>query len=66
MVRIQQSGNGNVGVRCLLRAALYSFGCSIWYGVQSSIGGTCVLVMLRAIWPSVDNIRELHVVLCSP
>ncbi|KAJ8595846.1 NCS1 nucleoside transporter family [Rhizopogon salebrosus TDB-379] len=28
----------------------------IWYGVQSSIGGTCVLVMLRAIWPSVDNI----------
>ncbi|KAL4079373.1 permease for cytosine/purines, uracil, thiamine, allantoin-domain-containing protein [Scleroderma citrinum] len=28
----------------------------IWYGVQSSIGGTCVLVMLRAIWPSVNNI----------
>ncbi|KIJ61859.1 hypothetical protein HYDPIDRAFT_176833 [Hydnomerulius pinastri MD-312] len=28
----------------------------IWYGVQSSIGGTCVLVMLRAMWPSVNNI----------
>ncbi|KAI6116112.1 permease for cytosine/purines, uracil, thiamine, allantoin-domain-containing protein [Pisolithus sp. B1] len=28
----------------------------IWYGVQSSIGGTCVLVMLRAIWPSVNDI----------
>ncbi|KAG3229927.1 NCS1 nucleoside transporter family [Suillus brevipes Sb2] len=28
----------------------------IWYGVQSSIGGSCVLVMLRAIWPSVNNI----------
>ncbi|KAG1862092.1 permease for cytosine/purines, uracil, thiamine, allantoin-domain-containing protein [Suillus subalutaceus] len=28
----------------------------IWYGVQSSVGGTCVLVMLRAIWPSVNNI----------
>jgi len=30
----------------------------IWYGVQSSIGGTCVLVMLRAMWPSVNNIRK--------
>lgn len=30
---------------------------SIWYGVQASIGGSCVLVMLRAIWPSVNNIR---------
>ncbi|OJA19827.1 hypothetical protein AZE42_11397 [Rhizopogon vesiculosus] len=30
--------------------------CSIWYGVQTSIGGTCVLVMLRAIWPSVNDI----------
>ncbi|OAX32891.1 hypothetical protein K503DRAFT_794647 [Rhizopogon vinicolor AM-OR11-026] len=28
----------------------------IWYGVQTSIGGTCVLVMLRAIWPSVNDI----------
>ena len=32
--------------------------CSIWYGVQASIGGTCVLVMLRAMWPSVNNIRK--------
>jgi hypothetical protein len=31
---------------------------SIWYGVQASIGGNCVLVMLRAMWPSVNNIRE--------
>ncbi|KAF8607752.1 putative uracil permease [Ceratobasidium sp. AG-I] len=28
----------------------------IWYGVQASIGGSCVLVMLRAMWPSVQNI----------
>ncbi|KIJ61860.1 hypothetical protein HYDPIDRAFT_176834 [Hydnomerulius pinastri MD-312] len=28
----------------------------IFYGVQASIGGTCVLVMLRAMWPSVNNI----------
>ncbi|KAF8843912.1 NCS1 nucleoside transporter family [Paxillus ammoniavirescens] len=28
----------------------------VWYGVQSSIGGTCVLVMLRAMWPGVNNI----------
>ncbi|KAI0052082.1 NCS1 nucleoside transporter family [Auriscalpium vulgare] len=28
----------------------------IWYGVQASIGGDCVRVMLRAIWPSVNNI----------
>ncbi|KAI0729848.1 permease for cytosine/purines, uracil, thiamine, allantoin-domain-containing protein [Fomitopsis betulina] len=28
----------------------------VWYGVQASIGGTCVLVMLRAMWPSVENI----------
>ncbi|KIL63864.1 hypothetical protein M378DRAFT_79178 [Amanita muscaria Koide BX008] len=28
----------------------------IWYGVQASIGGDCVKVMLRAIWPSVNNI----------
>ncbi|KAK7039483.1 permease for cytosine/purines, uracil, thiamine, allantoin-domain-containing protein [Favolaschia claudopus] len=28
----------------------------IWYGVQASIGGNCVLVMLRAMWPSVNNI----------
>lgn len=30
----------------------------IWYGVQASIGGDCVKVMLRAIWPSINNIRE--------
>ncbi|KAJ6595835.1 permease for cytosine/purines, uracil, thiamine, allantoin-domain-containing protein [Mycena vulgaris] len=28
----------------------------IWYGVQASIGGSCMLVMLRAMWPSVNNI----------
>ncbi|TFY52266.1 hypothetical protein EVJ58_g10113 [Rhodofomes roseus] len=28
----------------------------IWYGVQASLGGSCVLVMLRAIWPSIENI----------
>ncbi|KIY70484.1 NCS1 nucleoside transporter family [Cylindrobasidium torrendii FP15055 ss-10] len=28
----------------------------IWYGVQASIGGTCVFVMLRAMWPSVNDI----------
>ncbi|KAJ7269879.1 permease for cytosine/purines, uracil, thiamine, allantoin-domain-containing protein [Mycena rebaudengoi] len=28
----------------------------IWYGVQASIGGSCVLVMLRAMWPSVNSI----------
>ena len=30
---------------------------SIWYGVQASIGGDCMKVMLRAIWPSVNDIR---------
>jgi len=30
---------------------------SVWYGVQASIGGDCVKVMLRAMWPSVNNIR---------
>ncbi|KAJ7065000.1 permease for cytosine/purines, uracil, thiamine, allantoin-domain-containing protein [Mycena amicta] len=28
----------------------------IWYGVQTAIGGSCMLVMLRAIWPSINNI----------
>lgn len=28
----------------------------IWYGVQAWIGGTCVKVMLRAMWPSVNDI----------
>ena len=36
----------------------FKWNCSIWYGVQASIGGTCVLVMLRAMWPSVNTIRE--------
>ncbi|KAG1876369.1 permease for cytosine/purines, uracil, thiamine, allantoin-domain-containing protein [Suillus subluteus] len=29
---------------------------SIWYGVQASIGGSCVLVMLRAMWPSINDL----------
>lgn len=40
------------------RVRILKWNCSIWYGVQASIGGTCVLVMLRAMWPSVNNIRE--------
>ncbi|PFH48677.1 hypothetical protein AMATHDRAFT_64898 [Amanita thiersii Skay4041] len=28
----------------------------IWFGVQTSIGGSCIKVMLRTIWPSVNNI----------
>ncbi|KAF9073060.1 permease for cytosine/purines, uracil, thiamine, allantoin-domain-containing protein [Rhodocollybia butyracea] len=28
----------------------------IWYGVQASIGGTCMFVMLRAVWPGINNI----------
>ncbi|KZV72774.1 NCS1 nucleoside transporter family [Peniophora sp. CONT] len=28
----------------------------IWYGVQASIGGSCMKVMLRSMWPSVQNI----------
>ena len=31
--------------------------CSVWYGVQASIGGDCVKVLLRAMWPSVNDIR---------
>ncbi|KAF5368886.1 hypothetical protein D9758_003106 [Tetrapyrgos nigripes] len=31
----------------------------VWYGVQASIGGNCMFVMLRAMWPSVNNIRML-------
>lgn len=30
----------------------------IWYGVQTSIDGEYVLVMLRAMWPSVQNITN--------
>ncbi|THC96548.1 hypothetical protein EYZ11_003992 [Aspergillus tanneri] len=28
----------------------------IWYGVQSYIGGQCVAIMIRAIWPSYKNV----------
>ncbi|KAB8073149.1 permease for cytosine/purines, uracil, thiamine, allantoin-domain-containing protein [Aspergillus leporis] len=28
----------------------------IWYGVQGYIGGQCVTLMLRAIWPSYNNL----------
>jgi hypothetical protein len=31
---------------------------SVWYGVQASIGGDCMKVMLRSIWPGVNNIRQ--------
>lgn len=27
----------------------------VWYGVQAWIGGTCVYLMIRAIWPSWDD-----------
>ncbi|KAG2744169.1 hypothetical protein P692DRAFT_20838124 [Suillus brevipes Sb2] len=30
----------------------------IWYGVQASIGGSCVLVMLRAMWPSINDLSN--------
>ncbi|KAL9108250.1 MAG: hypothetical protein Q9227_006988 [Pyrenula ochraceoflavens] len=30
----------------------------IWYGVQSWIGGECVTLMIRAIWPSYNNIHN--------
>jgi NCS1 family nucleobase:cation symporter-1 len=30
----------------------------VWYGVQSWIGGECVFLMIRAIWPSWDNYLE--------
>jgi NCS1 family nucleobase:cation symporter-1 len=30
----------------------------VWYGVQSWIGGECVFLMIRAIWPSWDNYTE--------
>ncbi|KAG1791783.1 permease for cytosine/purines, uracil, thiamine, allantoin-domain-containing protein [Suillus subaureus] len=30
----------------------------IWYGVQASIGGSCVLVMLRAMWPSIYDLAN--------
>ncbi|KAG9015029.1 hypothetical protein FRB94_007101 [Tulasnella sp. JGI-2019a] len=30
----------------------------IWWGVQAWIGGTCMEVMLRAIWPGTQNIKN--------
>lgn len=38
----------------------------IWYGVQASIGGSCVLVCLRSMWPSVNNIRECSTLRMGP
>ena len=29
----------------------------VWYGVQSWIGGTCVYLMIRSIWPSWDDYK---------
>lgn len=29
---------------------------AVWYGVQSWIGGTCVYLMLRSIWPSFEHV----------
>ena len=60
MVCLQSGRNGLVGTSdsSIPRVARLKRNCSIWYGVQASIGGTCVLVMLRAMWPSVNTIRE--------
>lgn len=60
MVYIQPRSNGMV---CEALAAYYlsrdsSLVNSVWYGVQASIGGDCMKVMLRAMWPSVNNIRK--------
>lgn len=30
----------------------------IWYGVQSWVGGECVTLMIRAIWPSYNNLHN--------
>ncbi|KAF4630711.1 hypothetical protein G7Y89_g7428 [Cudoniella acicularis] len=30
----------------------------VWYGVQAAIGGKMVFVCLRAIWPSIDNVKN--------
>ncbi|KAH8115277.1 permease for cytosine/purines, uracil, thiamine, allantoin-domain-containing protein [Phellopilus nigrolimitatus] len=30
----------------------------IWYGVQAWIGGTCVYLMIRSIWPSFENVHN--------
>lgn len=31
----------------------------VWYGVQSWIGGECVTIMIRAIWPSYTNLQSV-------
>jgi NCS1 family nucleobase:cation symporter-1 len=28
----------------------------VWYGVQAWIGGTCVYLMIRSIWPNYQNL----------
>ncbi|EJD08121.1 uncharacterized protein FOMMEDRAFT_75185 [Fomitiporia mediterranea MF3/22] len=30
----------------------------IWYGVQAWLGGTCVYLMIRSIWPSFENLHS--------
>lgn len=47
-------GASDVAYLCILLMRVLS----IWYGVQASIGGSCMLVMLRAMWPGVNNIRS--------
>lgn len=32
---------------------------AIWWGVQGWLGGECVHVLLRAIWPSYPNIKNI-------
>lgn len=32
---------------------------AIWWGVQGWLGGECVYVLLRAIWPSYPNIKNI-------
>ena len=33
----------------------------IWYGVQAWIGGSCVVLMIRAIWPSFYDLHDTMV-----
>lgn len=59
MVCVQSSGHGMVGLSFgRVTCGLIDPVSSIWYGVQASIGGSCVKVMLRAIWPSINDIRQ--------
>jgi NCS1 family nucleobase:cation symporter-1 len=37
----------------------------VWYGVQASIGGQCMLVLLRAMWPSINHLREYPMALAQ-